>query len=196
MSEEKNIEAILKELSKQLDDKYTRSRTIMFIDITILELEPNDISEMAGLFMFREQNAFIFPIVHEYGGRFERSLGYGHLVVFDKPEQAAQAALKIIREKELKSNKQVIVTLSIHHGDIIEETNDILGSPVNIVVRMAEGTNESAILVSKEFADQIRHLKDIKITSYKKTKIKGMKDSVGLYKIITKRKTITGENID
>lgn len=109
-------------------------------------------------------------IAIEAGGSFVRSKGDDVLCVFDLPDQALQAARRIL---EVGETGDVSLHGALHWGPVVWHENELFGNAVNIVARLASRAAENEVLMSQTFADRLTRRLDLTLRPMGELTLKG-----------------------
>lgn len=123
-------------------------------------------------------------------GRIVKTMGDELMVAFDSADAAAHAAGEIqLRVDALPpvSGVSLEIRIGFHHGEVIEENNDIFGDTVNVASRLADlakagqvlTTAETVALLSPEWREQTRPIEILAV--------KGMDDEVDVHEVLWNR---------
>jgi class 3 adenylate cyclase len=86
-------------------------------------------------------------------GRIIKTVGDELMVAFDSAEAATQAAGEIQQRVDALppvSGVSLAIRIGFHHGDVIEENNDVFGDSVNIASRLASLAKAGQVLTTAE----------------------------------------------
>ncbi|MEL6478061.1 MAG: FHA domain-containing protein [Pseudomonadota bacterium] len=111
-------------------------------------------------------------------GRFVHSRGDDVLATFEDPAEALSALRKM---HQMKSRHGLVIHSGLHFGPVIETDDDIYGSSVNMVARLAAAANDGEVLISEAFveragpahAEQFRYINTVEM--------KGMAEAMPVY---------------
>ncbi len=194
-------------------DSERRVVTVLFGDIsgfTALSerLDPEDVIKVINKYFKK-----MVRIVDKYGGDVDKFIGDAVLVVFgapvahsDDPERAVRAALEMQKEMEtiepvyakgeyvkvtmhIGINTGEVVALNMGVDDRMEYT--IMGDNVNLTSRL-EGVAKSGEIIISE--NTYKHVKDVfEFEKLEPVMVKGKKDPVQIYKVLSLKKDIVKE---
>lgn len=102
----------------------------------------------------------LVPAIATRGGRIVKLMGDGVLAEFDSVIEAVQCAVEIQRataahNRSIPENRQMLLRIGVHLGDIITEHDDIYGDGVNIAARLEGIAGVGGISISRQVYDQI-----------------------------------------
>ena len=190
--QESSIEEFLRkraEIDQTIREKFQREITVMFTDIASSTEFYEVYGDIEGRAMIQRHNDLLGPIIEQFGGRVLRALGDGFMATFDKPPEAARAAVKIqntMAAENLGKNpsEQIWVKVAIHHGLGIVEKGDVYGDIINTLARICALTRQGDVLVSQAYADLIKDEPDIHYDYVGVKNLRGKSTPVEVYRII------------
>jgi class 3 adenylate cyclase/pimeloyl-ACP methyl ester carboxylesterase len=106
------------------------------------------------------RSELIEPAIAKHGGRIVKLMGDGLLADFGSMVEAVTCAAEIQREMKSRigdapENKQMLLRIGVHLGDIIIDGDDIYGDGVNIAARLQTLAQPGGICISRQAFDQI-----------------------------------------
>ena len=106
------------------------------------------------------RSELIEPAIAKHGGRVVKLMGDGLLADFGSMVEAVTCAAEIQREMKSRigdapENKQMLLRIGVHLGDIITDGDDIYGDGVNIAARLQTLAQPGGICISRQAFDQI-----------------------------------------
>jgi adenylate cyclase len=98
-------------------------------------------NETLSLELLEEQRAMLRPIFQRHGGKEVKTLGDGFLVEFTNALEAVRCAYEIQRmgreaNYSRPSERQVLLRVGVHLGDVVETGGDMSGDAVNVASRI------------------------------------------------------------
>lgn len=99
----------------------------------------------------RLRNEVFGPAVASRRGRVVKSMGDGWIVLFDAAADATICALQIqdrLALSKAQFEKEMLLRLGVHLGDVIEQDNDIFGDGVNVAARLEQLAVPGSIAIS------------------------------------------------
>lgn len=123
-------------------------------------------------------------------GRIVKTVGDELMVAFDSADSAAQAAGEIqLRVDALPpvSGISLAIRIGFHHGEVIEENNDVFGDTVNVASRLAGlakagqvlTTAETVAMLSPEWRERTRAIEALAV--------KGMDEAIDVHELLWNR---------
>src|SRR4051794_19211823 len=111
--------------------------------------------EKAGL-EARTKYQEILTREHEaFGGRIVSLQGDGALSVFASSVEAIRCAVEI--QRQCRQSPEVPLRIGIHAGDVLVDTQNVVGDAVNIASRIESFAVAGSVLVSDAVYDQVRN---------------------------------------
>ena len=144
-----------------MSDVERRLAAIMFTDIVgYSALTGRD--EMLAMELLREHHELLRPVFGRHGGVEVKTIGDSFMVEFPSVVNAVGAAVEMQqtladRNSAESAQRQLMVRIGIHVGDVILRENDVFGDGVNIASRIEPLAQPGGICVSEDVARQIRN---------------------------------------
>ncbi len=140
-------------------------------------------NEQKAFELLRKNREIQKPIIEEFGGRCIKELGDGILASFNLVSNSVLAAMKI--QEACKTEKDLLLRIGIHQGEVVFENDDIFGDAVNIASRLQALAPPAAIFVSESVYRDIANKTGIVSEFVRTENLKNVKDPVHVYKIAT-----------
>ncbi|MEO5582424.1 MAG: adenylate/guanylate cyclase domain-containing protein, partial [Saprospiraceae bacterium] len=154
---------------------------IMFTDIVgYTALMGND--EQKAFEILNKNRNIQKPYIEQYQGRWIKEIGDGVLASFNTVTDAVNAAIKI--QEGCSKEKEFLLRIGIHLGEVIFEMDDVFGDAVNIAARIQAMAAPGGIFISESIYNNISNKQDIKSRFVKQEILKNVKDPVRVYEII------------
>jgi class 3 adenylate cyclase/tetratricopeptide (TPR) repeat protein len=162
-----------------MNTKNHKLAAIVFTDIVgyTKQMEENETRTMQ---LLQQQREIIFPIVNAHGGKVVKELGDGLLIMFHSAIEAVKFA---IETQDRLKDEELTIRAGIHIGDVIFEEGDVFGSAVNTAARIEPLAPPNGICISEDVRNQIRNKKDIQTISIGKKELKGVNETLEIFKI-------------
>lgn len=127
----------------------------------------------------RHRADLISPAITRHRGRLVKLMGDGLLAEFGSVVEAVECAIEIQggmseRNLALPADRQMLLRIGIHLGDVMVDEGDVYGDGVNIAARLESIAENGGIYLSRQAFDQVegklgvpvqslghRHLKNI-----------------------------------
>jgi class 3 adenylate cyclase len=159
-----------------------RLAAIMFTDIAgFTQLSSED--EKAALHLIDSQRELLQPIVKQHEGTWLKEMGDGILISFPSSTRAVQCAVKI--QESVREYPKLNLRIGIHQGDIVVKGNDVFGDDVNIAARIETLAPVGGIAVSHKVQGDISGNPEFRLKYAGRPKLKGVKQKVEIYCIIS-----------
>jgi adenylate cyclase len=161
---------------------------IMFTDIVgYAEVAQKD--EPLAIELLNDQRRIVRAAVKQRGGTEVKTMGDGFLVEFASAIEAAKCAVEIqksLRQRNSASGpeKQVLLRIGIHVGDVLEDGDDIVGDGVNVASRIEPLASPGGIAVSQQVFDHVRNKLDAEIVRMGPRELKHLDEPVEVYEIV------------
>ena len=161
---------------------------IMFTDVVgYAEVAHRD--EPLAIDLLNEQRRIVRAAVRQRGGTEVKTMGDGFLVEFASAIEAAKCAVEIqktLLQRNASSgpDKQILLRIGIHVGDILKDGNDIVGDGVNVASRIEPLASPGGICVSQQVFDHIRNKLDAEVVRLGPRELKHLDEPVEVYEIV------------
>jgi class 3 adenylate cyclase len=128
----------------------SRPATVLFTDLVGSVKMYSRVSDPLAVALVQRLDARVRETIAPHNGRFIKSTGDGHLLVFDDAPGAVRAARDIhgrCGELARESGQDLAVRVAAHSGDVFFDPGDIHGNTVNLCARLLAipGAGETAI---------------------------------------------------
>ncbi len=147
--------------SYRFEREYIQDLAILFTDIQGYTKKAQALTAMQLAALIQEYERILIPIMQAHRGELIKTMGDGHLFVFEQPLNAVLAAVRF--QKSLKrfntykeENLRLTVRVGIHVGNTIRKEGDILGNNVNIASRLENSAQGGSVLISEAVFEQVR----------------------------------------
>jgi len=120
----------------------TRTRTILFTDLSDYTARVSSMDGEALREMVRVHEGRVHPSVERHGGRVVKNIGDSFLCVFESTTRGLLAAIEIL---ELLGNQSDEMRLSLAVGDVEVIDGDVFGEAVNLAARILAITPAGSI---------------------------------------------------
>jgi len=145
-------------------------------------------NEGLALELLEEQRRIVREALPEYRGEEIKTIGDGFLVEFPSALAAVRCAVRIQREISERNarypkNRQVLLRIGIHLGDIVRRENDVVGDGVNIAARIEPLAAPGGICLSEDVARQIQNKVDQSLVRLGPGELKNIQLPVIIYKL-------------
>ena len=145
-------------------------------------------SEELTLTNLNECRKIIDEVIAKFSGKIFSTAGDSVVAEFPSPVQCVKAAVEF-QNKLYERNEHSLTKLplswrvGIHVDDVIVESNNIMGSGVNIAARLESQSEPGKILISSIVKSQVEKRIDYSIEADGTRKLKNISDEFEVYKI-------------
>jgi class 3 adenylate cyclase len=129
-----------------------RLMTVLFTDVVGSTEQLSATQDHRWAALLDEVDSTVTRFVHRNDGRVCKSMGDGHLAVFDRPSDAVGAALDLIRAMAVLGTP---IRAGIHFGEVEIRGEDVAGVSVHVGARVSATANVGEVLVTRTVADLI-----------------------------------------
>lgn len=160
-----DMASLLEALDRRGDDPVDRQRfddaiwaargaegTILVTDLSGFTKQTKRHGILHFLHVFRRCQTTCLPILEAEGGTLMKQEADDLIGIFDRPEQAARAALGMLRATRalnatLEEDDRVHMCMGIEHGPLLRLDDDAFGDTVNVAFKLGEDVAERGELL-------------------------------------------------
>ena len=151
---------------------------IVFTDIVgFTELSSKN--ESGAIELLNTQRDLLKPIVKEHSGDWLKEIGDGLLLTFNTIREAVFCSIAI--QEAAKSVPELQLRIGIHQGEVVFQSDDVLGDDVNVASRIEPFSAVGGIAISNKVHDAIIREKEFETKYLGKPKLKGVGQEVKVY---------------
>jgi adenylate cyclase len=130
----------------------------------------------------------IEPAIREHRGRIVKTTGDGLLIEFASVVDAVRCAIAIQRgmarrNTEVSPAKRIQFRIGINLGDVVAESDDLLGDGVNVAARLEGIAEPGGIYLSRAAYDQARGKIDLAVQDLGERRLKNIAEPVRVFRI-------------
>ncbi len=161
---------------------------IMFTDLVgYSALSQKD--EALALELLEEHRQLLRPLFEKHHGTEIKTIGDAFLVEFASAVEAARCAIAIQKmlvehNASAAAERQIMLRIGLHVGDVVVEKDDMLGDGVNIASRIEPLAQPGGICLTESIAEQVRNKIDCPLEKLGKKQLKGIKEPVTVYRVV------------
>ncbi|HZW85760.1 MAG TPA: adenylate/guanylate cyclase domain-containing protein, partial [Nitrososphaerales archaeon] len=164
-----------------------RLAAIMFTDI-VGYTALTESNESLAMDLLREHREIVRPILQEHSGREIKTIGDAFLVEFSSALEAVKCAFEVQQAMHSSNasrpkERQVMLRIGIHLGDVIEDRGDVLGDAVNIASRIEPLAPPGGISVTEQVYAQVKNKLPYGFTALGQRQVKNVKDPIIPYSV-------------
>jgi len=143
-------------------------------------------NETLAVALLEEQRKLVRAILPDFEGREIETAGDSFFVDFASAVQATRCAIQIQRtlhernEREPKE-RQVLLRIGLHVGDVIVTQHHVVGDGVNIAARLEPLAVPGGICLSEDVARQIRNKVELTLRPLPVQTLKNILHPIGIY---------------
>jgi class 3 adenylate cyclase len=175
-------------ISNVIHEQFEKTTTIFLADMKDFTqrtaLDPLESAEAV-----QKMSDILKANVEKYGGWGANTEGDSFIATFDRPDQAALAALKSIKElqeynKKVAEKRRIFVRIGISSGEIILKSGrPFIGDAVNIAARIMKEAKPNQVVTEENTHKQISFYRNFKFGIMDAKKLKGIDKPVQIYEI-------------
>jgi len=167
--------------------KSSRKVAIMFTDMVgYSKLTGKD--QKLALELLKEHDSILEYALKFHNGKIIKHIGDAIFAEFENVSEAVHYAVNIQNDIKKRNSlntkdREILIRIGIHYGEVIEKNNDIYGDGVNIASQIEPLAPHGGIAVSEEIQKAIQGEGDLYSKKYKTFKPKGATKTVQLYQV-------------
>lgn len=149
----------------EIDDKiiktFSDTRTILFVDLQGFTDNILNYGIINALTLIIKSREMFTKIIKAQFGIIVKTEGDSVLALFQKPNNAAKAAIEIVKESNNHNikydSKGLLITpcMGIAHGEVMVVGDDVFGLPVNIASKLGENYAKGFEILATEAAKEL-----------------------------------------
>lgn len=164
-----------------------RLAAIMFTDIVGYSALSQRNEDLA-LSVLGEHRALLEPIFRDFDGEIVKSTGDGYLAEFASAIQAVRCAVEMqtaVRQRNEQSapDRQFLIRIGIHVGDVVHQDGDVLGDGVNIASRIEPLAEPGGICISEQVYDHVHNKVELHIVNLGQKALKNISSPLEVYRV-------------
>ncbi|MGC2289437.1 MAG: adenylate/guanylate cyclase domain-containing protein [Thermoplasmata archaeon] len=146
-------------------------------------------NETLSLELLDEQRAMLRPIFQRHAGKEVKTIGDGFLVEFTNALEAVRCAYEIQRTSReanfsRQSERQVLLRVGLHLGDVVETEGDITGDAVNVASRIEPLAEAGGVCITRQVYDQVQNKFELPLMSLGAKPLKNVIAPVEVFKVV------------
>jgi TolB-like protein/class 3 adenylate cyclase/Tfp pilus assembly protein PilF len=145
--------------------------------------------EAATLAAIRDlRRAVIDPLLAEHHGRIVKLMGDGAIVEFASVVDAVACAVAVQRvvaeyQAGLPPERRIVFRIGVNLGDVVVESDDLLGDGVNIAARLQQICEPGGVLVSGTAYDHLQGRLGLPLDDVGEQRVKNIERPVRAYRV-------------
>lgn len=161
-------------------------QTILFADIAGSTQLYDQLGDARALTLVTDCIELMNTAVHTNRGKVVKTIGDEVMGRFDTPEEAAMAAVSlqemISADSEMASHN-IQLRIGLHHGQVIEEADDLYGDAVNVAARLVGQAKGGQIITSKTTLEIMGKMRASTARLVDQTRVKGKRQVMDIYEL-------------
>ncbi len=143
-------------------------------------------NEALALDLLEEHRKILRPFFDKHDGREIDTAGDSFFVEFRSAVESTNCAIEIQsalheRNKDQPQEKQILIRIGLHIGDVVYVDDQVHGDGVNIAARMEPLAQPGGICISEDVARQIRNKIDFPVVKLGEEKLKNISMPMDIY---------------
>jgi adenylate cyclase len=149
-------------------------------------IEADEAGTLAAIKELRR--ATIDPLLAEHHGRIVKLMGDGAIVEFGSVVDAVACALAVhqavaARQTEVPPERQIAFRIGVNLGDVVVESEDLLGDGVNVAARLEQLCPPGGVLVSGTVYDHLQGKLECGLEYLGERQLKNIERAVRVYRV-------------
>jgi len=145
--------------------------------------------ERLALLLLDRHNELMRKVLTKHRGREVKAIGDAFLLEFDSDLDATEFAIDAQKElREMNSNeppeRNIVVRIGIHVGDVVQRGKDIFGDAVNLASRIYPLAEPGGICLTEEVYLQVRNKVHYKMEALPEQSLKHVEYPMKVYKVL------------
>lgn len=145
-------------------------------------------NEALTLELLEEHRIVVRSVLPSHHGNEIKTMGDAFLVEFPSALAAVRCAIQIQKQMAERNSvappeRQILLRIGIHLGDIVRRENDVVGDGVNIAARIEPLAQPGGICISEDVARQITNKVDQNLVRVGPGELKNIELPVVIYKL-------------
>lgn len=167
--------------------KFRKLSAIMFTDMVGYSAMVQK-NESLALTLLEEHREILRPIFPKHGGTEIETAGDAFFVEFKSALEAATCAIEIQkvlheRNSKVEPEKQILIRIGLHVGDVVHMGKHVHGDGVNIAARLEPLSAPGGICLSEDVYRQIHNKIDLPLSKIGAKNLKNIKSPIDIYSI-------------
>jgi adenylate cyclase len=145
-------------------------------------------NESLALELLDDQRKLVRPVLSKHRGREVKTIGDAFLVEFPSALEAVKCAIEIqsaLKQANLQqpADKQIVLRIGIHLGDVIHSERDVAGDAVNVASRIEPLAPPGGICVSAQVQNSVANKIEAQFVNLGSQDLKNVMTPVEVYQI-------------
>ncbi|MCH7771899.1 MAG: protein kinase [Bacteroidetes bacterium] len=166
-------------------ERYRKLSAIMFTDMVGYSALTQK-NESLAIELLEVHRRLLRPLFQKHGGNEVETIGDAFFVEFKSALEAVRCAIKIQkmlhrRNSKADQEKQIILRIGLHIGDVIHIGKHVHGDGVNIAARLEPLSAPGGICLSEDVVRQIKNKIELPVRNLGIQKLKNIESPVEIY---------------
>jgi class 3 adenylate cyclase/TolB-like protein len=164
-----------------------RIAAIMFTDIVGFSALTQE-NEVLALELLDEHFELLRPIISKFEGIEIKTMGDSFMLEFVSPLQAVKCAIEfqrvlLKRNLDVPQERQIVIRIGIHLGDVEHRDDDVFGDGVNIASRIQPIAEPGGIAISRQVYDHVHNKIEWELRSLGTPQLKNITTVVEIFEV-------------
>lgn len=151
-------------------------------------------NESVALHLLDEHNKIVVPLIETNDGTVLKFIGDAVFSTFESAADAVRSAIAIqqalsARNTTAPPDRQILIRIGIHVGDVVLKDNDAFGDGVNIAARIEPLAEPGGIAISQTVYDMVKARPELQLVNLGPKELKNIKEAMNIYKVLIEANT-------
>ncbi|MCH8874149.1 protein kinase, partial [candidate division KSB1 bacterium] len=183
MESQRNTDGTDRKLERS--ERYRKLSALMFTDMIGYSALTQK-NESLAIELLEAHRQLLRPLFQKHGGNEVETIGDAFFVEFKSALEAVRCAIKIQkmlhrRNSKADQEKQIILRIGLHIGDVIHIGKHVHGDGVNIAARLEPLSAPGGICLSEDVVRQIKNKIELPVRNLGTQKLKNIESPVEIY---------------
>jgi class 3 adenylate cyclase len=159
------------------------SRCVLFADVSGSTKLYEMVGDQAAHHAIELCVKLFSALTEQHGGRVVKTIGDEVMAIFQRPGEAAKAAVDIqlgMSDMAPVDKVRLGVRVGLHYGPVVEREGDVFGDTVNLAARLTEMASKGQIITSLETVQMLEPIQRLDCRALYEIPVKGKDKGVAI----------------
>lgn len=165
--------------------------TIIFVDISKSTSLYETYGDVEAEKIVNHTLSIVTAMLAKYKGVLIKHIGDGIMGTIADPEGAVYAASEMqsaVRQDPVLLEKNIMIKVGLHYGEVLRKENDIFGDAVNIAARMVDMAKGDQIITTRALVEQLSAALAGSTRMLGQLRVKGKQAQMEIFEVIWQEK--------